>query len=315
MRRVLVTGASGLIGKAVCEGLVTHNTYVIGTDSKPSPMEESDSFKFYKADISNKESVERIIKDSKPDTLVHLACTVDNDFPAVLSPDEEKISAAADKYLFKAAAAGNFKDILLLSTHQVYAPQKTREPIREISAEKPLSIYAKIKLESEKALKSAVKKGGTKPVIMRVCPVYTKDFTDNLKSKVYDEKEGCGYIYGYGDYGYSFTCVYNIVDFVTSLLTQELNINYEGIYNICDSKPILAKEIVDYLRENHKIGAVVQRNYSADNAKTVFGILPGKAAKCEYRFNDISIACSNISYDNTKAQRISSFRWKLSNTK
>lgn len=315
MRNVLVTGASGLIGKAVCEGLLSHNTAVVGTDNSPCDIEDNPNFKFIRADITNKETIERIITENKVDALVHLACTVDNDFPDVLTSEQEKDSAAVDKYLYKFAVAENLKDIIMISTHQVYAPQKTREPIREISPEKPITTYAKIKLDSEKALKAALKKGGTSGVVMRTCPVYTKDFTDNLRSKVYDEKEGCAFVYGYGDYGYSFTCVYNIVDFVVGIINQKNAINYEGIYNVCDSKPILAKEIVDYLREAHKLGAVIEKNYGSENVKSVFGILPGKAAKSEYRYNDISIACSNISYDNTKAQRISSFRWKLSNTK
>lgn len=315
MRNVLVTGASGLIGKAVCEGLITHNIAVVGTDNSPCDLGEDPNFKFVRADITNKDTIQRIITENKVDAIVHLACTVDNDFPDVLTSDQEKDSAAVDKYLYKYAVAENISDIIMLSTHQVYAPQKTREPIREISPEKPITIYGKIKLDSEKALKAAVKKGATNGIVMRICPVYTKDFTDNLRCKVYDEKEGCAYVYGYGDYGYSFTCVYNIVDFILGILSQKNALNYEGIYNVCDSKPILAKEIVDYLREAHKLGAVVEKNYSSENVKSVFGILPGKAAKSEYRFNDISIACSNISYDNTKAQRISSFRWKLSNTK
>ena len=315
MRKVLVTGASGLIGKAVCESLISHNVSVVGTDSSPCEIPEGEYFSFYKADISNKAEVEKVIAASKPDTLVHLACTVDNDFPDVLTSNEEKISSSADKYLFKTAVSENFKDIILISTHQVYAPQKTREPIRETFSEKPLTIYGKIKAESEKALKNAVKKGGTKSVVMRVCPVYSKDFTENLKSKIYDPAEGCGYVYGYGDYGYTFTCVYNIADFVWGILGHQHSTNYEGVYNVCDSKPILAKEIVEFLREAHKIGAVVQRNYNSENVKLLFGVMPGKAAKSEYRFNDVSIACSNVTYDNAKAQRISSFRWKLSNTK
>ena len=211
------------------------------------------------------------------------------------------------------------KDFILVSTHQVYAPQKTREPIREVSLEKATTLYAKMKLDAEKAFQAALKKASaTNGVIARICPVYTKEFTDNLHSKIYDPMEGCAYIYGYGDYGYSFTCVYNLVDFVIGVLSQKNNGNYQGIYNVCDTKPIQAKEIVEFERAARKLGAVIQRNYSADTVKSsVFGfsIVNNKIAKYDYRYNDLSVACSNISYDNTKAQRISTFRWKLSNTK
>lgn len=319
MRNVLVTGASGLIGKEVCDGLLAKNFNVVGTDNKANPLEGKPNFKFVRASIDNRDAVARIITENKIDAIVHLACTVDNDYPPILSADEEKESAAVDKYIYKLAVSENVKDFILVSTHQVYAPQKTREPIREVSLEKATTLYAKMKLDAEKAFQAALKKASvTMGVIARICPVYTKEFTDNLHSKVYDPKEGCAFIYGYGDYGYSFTCVYNLVDFVIGVLSQKNNGNYQGIYNVCDTKPIQAKEIVEFERAARKLGAVIQRNYSADTVKSsVFGfsIVNNKIAKYDYRYNDLSVACSNISYDNTKAQRISTFRWKLSNTK
>ncbi len=319
MRNVLVTGASGLIGKEVCDGLLAKNFNVVGTDNKANPLEGKPNFKFVRASIDNRDAVARIITENKIDAIVHLACTVDNDYPPILSVDEEKESAAVDKYIYKLAVSENVKDFILVSTHQVYAPQKTREPIREVSLEKATTLYAKMKLDAEKAFQAALKKASvTMGVIARICPVYTKEFTDNLHSKVYDPKEGCAFIYGYGDYGYSFTCVYNLVDFVIGVLSQKNNGNYQGIYNVCDTKPIQAKEIVEFERAARKLGAVIQRNYSADTVKSsVFGfsIVNNKIAKYDYRYNDLSVACSNISYDNTKAQRISTFRWKLSNTK
>ena len=104
------------------------------------------------------------------------------------------------------------------------------------------------------------------------------------------------------------------MDFINGIINVASGINYQGIYNVCDSKPIAAKDIVETLRQAHKIGAVVQRNLGSEGIKGIFNF-GGGAAKNDYRYNDISAACSNISYDNTKAQRISAFRWKLSNTK
>lgn len=314
MKTILVTGAAGMIGKAVIEMLLHKGYDVIGTDNPPAPFTD-EHFKYVQCSIDDKEAITGIMNDNKVDMLIHLACTVDNDFPAVLSSAEEKLSAAADKYLYKTAESLGVPDIIMISSHQVYASQKTREPIRETAAEKASTIYGKIKADSEKAFANALKKTTTtKGVIMRVCPIYTKEFVDNLKAKIFDPKDGCAFVYGYGDYGYTFTCLYNIVDFIHGILTCPQGITYQGIYNVCDTKPISAKDIVDTLRAEHKIGAVVSRNYGSDAVKSV-AIFGSKSAKTDYRYNDLSVACSNISYDNTKAQRIATFRWKLSNTK
>ncbi|MCM1524679.1 MAG: NAD(P)-dependent oxidoreductase [Ruminococcus sp.] len=313
MKTILITGAAGLIGKTVAGALLQKGFNVIGTDKAPSPFEDNPNFSYIQCSVTDKDKINGIINGSKIDMLLHLACTADNDFPDVFGPAEEKESSAADKYLFRSAESAGIADIIMISTYQVYAVQKTREPIRETADEKPVTVYAKIKACTERALANALKKSRTKGVIMRVCPVYTKDFTDNLKAKVFDEKENCGYVYGYGDYSYCFTCVHNISDFVYGILTADEKINYTGIYNVCDTKNTAAKDIIEFLRGEHKIGAVLTRNYSTENVKnTIFG---SKEAKTNYRYNDISVACSNITYDNTKAQRIATFRWKLSNTK
>lgn len=314
MKTVIITGVGGMIGNAVAELLLQKNFRVIGTDTTPQKI-KNENYTHVQCSISEKEKLSKIISGSKPFSLIHLACTVDNDFPDILTPDHERESAAADRYIYKAAEAAGAESIMMISTYQIYAPQKTREPIREDAPEKPVTLYSKMKYESERALVAALKKNTrSKGVIMRVCPVYTKDFHENLKAKIFDPRENCAFVYGYGDYGYTFTCVFNIVDFVYGILTCDSSINVQGIYNICDTKPITAKEIVEMLRSCHKIGAVVSRNYGADAVKSS-GLFGPKTWKNEYRYNDLSIACSNISYDNTKAQRISTFRWKLSNTK
>lgn len=313
MKTVFITGASGLIGTAVSETLLAKGCKVIGVDNLPNSNIDNPNYSFVQTALDNKDAVTQALNDSKADALIHLGCSVDNDFPNLITSEQEKMASNVDKYLYKAAVSAGVSDIILLSTHQVYAVQKTREPVREAADEKPITAYGKLKLDSEKTLTKATKGSSVKCVIARVCPIYTKMYPHNLHAKIYDPKDNCAYIYGYGDYGFSFCCLYNFVDFVVGILSAG-GANYQGVYNICDTKPILAKEIVEFERAFHKLGAVVQRNYGADAIKSALAFA-AKTAKTDYRYNDMNTVCSNISYDNTKAQRISTFRWKLTNTK
>lgn len=313
MGSIVVTGAAGVIGIAVCEMLIHKGYKLIGIDNKPSPFSSSysDGMKYIQAEVTDKDIMQDALEDA--DALIHLACSVDNDIQPYLSSSDEKYSSAVDKFIYKYADAAGVKVIFMLSTFQVYAQPKSREPVRETFPEKPFSIYGKLKLSSEKALESALKKSSTRGVIMRVCPVYSKRFIENLKAKVQDPKDGSIFVYGYGDYGYTFTCIYNIADFIYGVLTSKNPIS--GVFNVCDTKPTAAKDIVEMLKTDYNVTVVQSRNYGADVMKQSLTVFGSKAMRTEYRYSDPAIACSNITYDNTKAQQISTFRWKLSNTK
>lgn len=314
MKTLFITGVSGLIGRELTGILLQKGFNVIGTDKTPSQFNGQPNFKFLQADIADKAKIAPVLEAGKIDALIHLACSADNDFPSVIGDQEENSSKAADKYLYKSAITGGIKDIILLSSTMVYAPQKTREPVREMYDEKPSNSYGKMKLESEKALLSLTKKGEAKATIMRVAKVYTKSYIQNLHDHIFDYKDNVAYLFRDGEYGFSFCCLYNIVDFVGGILTQEGSYQYQGIYNVCDTKPITAREIAAFERDFHNLGNVVQRTYSNDIVKAAVNFA-GKRVKTDYRYVDMATITNNYSFDNTKAQRIAPFRWKLANTR
>ena len=314
MSTVLITGASGFIGKATTEHLLSKGYNVIGTDSKPSPFIGQPNFNFVSAECYDKGKILPIIEGTPLDAVIHLACSVDNDFPSIIGDKEMNDCRGVDKFIYKSVTSRNIKTLIMLSTTQVYAIPKNREPVRETFDEKPTTNYAKMKAESEKAFISCLKKSETKAVIMRVAPVYTKDYPQNLHDKIYDYKDEVAFLYREGEYAFSFCNLYNLLDFIAGALVQDKNTQYQGIYNVCDTRPISAKEIVEFEREHHHLGAVIQRNYSMDAIKSA---LPGagKRPKMDYRYVDLSTITNNINFDNTKATRMCTFRWKLSNTK
>ena len=218
-----------------------------------------------------------------------------------------------DKYIYDAAVDAGVKSFILLSTSHVYGLQKGREPIRETTDLKGNSNYADMKMSAEKAFVKSLKKSDMVPVIARVAPVYTSDYTQNLRDKVYDPKEDIAFIYKDGDYRFSFCCLFNLVDFINGIIAIPQG-RYEGVYNVADTKQISAKEILEHEREHHRIGAVIQKNMASDSLKNVVALGKNRQ-KMDYRFFDPTTIYSNWNIDNTKAQRIATFRWNLKNTK
>lgn len=309
MANVFITGASGMIGVALTEVMLRKKHRVFAVDAKNNDFIGTDpNYTFVQCEITDKESITSILHSNQIDTIVHLACTVDNDLDSLVTDSELKQSKACDKFLYEAADKCGAKSFILTSTTQVYGLQKGREPIRETAPEKGSSNYVDMKQLSEKMLLKAFKKSDTVPVIARVAPIYTAEFTDNLRERVYDKKDDVAYIYKDGEYGFSFCCMYNYIDFISGIVDVPSG-RYEGVYNIADSRQTTAKEILDFEREHHRIGAVIQRN-----APTAVSFNKSKG-KSDYRYFDPGAAFGNWNIDNTRAKRISTFRWNLSNTK
>ena len=82
MRRVLVTGGSGFIGSSLCRHLVLNNGYDVcnidkltyaGIRESLRSIENNPKYQFFKVDICKGEDVKEIIRNFKPDIIMHLA--------------------------------------------------------------------------------------------------------------------------------------------------------------------------------------------------------------------------------------------------
>lgn len=316
MAGIFITGASGLIGKELTAYLLKKNHKVVGVDSKPNELVRTNpNYIFLQCDPTDKTGISELLRKNEADidTFVHLAFTVDNDIDTVVTDDVVKQSKICDKFIYKAAIDARVKNIVVVSTTHVYGTQKGREPIRETADIKGSSNYVDLKLNSEKALMKETKKTAVMPVVARVAPIYTENYSQNLRDKVYDAKEDIAFVYKDGEYGFSFCCLYNLIDFICGVINMPSG-RYDGIYNVADTRQITAKDILEFEREHHRIGAVIQRSMTGDTLKSIVPLGKSKQ-KLDYRFFDPASINSNWNIDNTKAQRISTFRWNLKNTK
>lgn len=83
--KILVTGSAGFIGYHLSKALLEYGCHVIGFDnmnpyydvslkeSRLHLLKEYGRFRFFQDDLSNKQALERIFTDEKPDIVVNLA--------------------------------------------------------------------------------------------------------------------------------------------------------------------------------------------------------------------------------------------------
>lgn len=317
MDKILITGGCGLIGDHVCSGFLKKGFEVVAIDRQPSDYNmEKENFTFYEAKPSEKGRYAEVFEQHKFKTVIHIANTADNDLGHIITDADIKESAAQDEYIYRFAIAHDVEQFILISTTQVYQMPKTREPIREDDFLKPVTNYAKLKYDAEQhMIKDIGRARGMMVAIVRVAPVYTKAFCGNLEAKITDPKDNTKFVYRTGEYGFHMCCVHNLCDFLLTFVQTADDHSYSGTYNMADKNLTMASEIIEYMKENHRIGVVLQKSPPNTSLKMIKNLIDNKEVKTNYRFLDFTRILTNNMFDISKAAKFCSFRWTVKNTK
>ncbi|KAF2021411.1 NAD(P)-binding protein [Aaosphaeria arxii CBS 175.79] len=169
VKGVLVTGASGLLGRQVQRQFHLDGWKAVGTGlNRISPPE------VIKLDILDKNEIDRVLDEVKPEVVVHCAA---NRFPDKCDADPEaakKINVESSRALAEATTTrGIF--LIYISTDYVFPGVRGQAPYKTDAATDPPNIYGQTKLDGEKAvLGVAAQKPDVKNkvVVLRVPVLY-----------------------------------------------------------------------------------------------------------------------------------------------
>lgn len=162
--KIFVTGVAGQLGHDVMNELQSRGYEGIGTDIAPEYSGIQDhtavtEMPYVQMDITDKEVVERIITDLKPDVVVHCAAWTAVD----MAEDDDKaekvraINAGGTDNIAKVCKKIGAK-MVYLSTDYVFDGQGETPWKPDCKDYKPLNIYGQTKLEGELAVSSQLEK-------------------------------------------------------------------------------------------------------------------------------------------------------------
>ena len=162
--RLYVDGVCGQLGHDVVNEALSRGHQVCGSDIQPAYAGIMDgspvcSCSYRQLDITDKDAVERTIKELKPDAIIHCAA-----WTAVDAAEEEEnkakvyaINALGTRYIAEAANAVDAK-MIYISTDYVFDGKGTNPWTPDDKSFDPLNYYGETKLEGERAVCELLKK-------------------------------------------------------------------------------------------------------------------------------------------------------------
>lgn len=142
-KKVLVTGAKGMLGRDLCPILEQVGYEVIMTD-------------YQELDITNKDTVIETVSKIKPDLIIHCAAYTNVDKAETDELEAYKLNVEGTKNIAVATSEVD-ATIVYISTDYVFDGRKTT-PYYPLDNPNPLSVYGKTKLLGEKEIQKHCKK-------------------------------------------------------------------------------------------------------------------------------------------------------------
>ena len=184
--KLFVTGVNGQLGHDVMNELAKRGHVGIGSDIAPSYKGVSDgsavtSLPYISMDITDKEKVTTVVKEVKPDAIIHCAAWTAVD----MAEDDDKVelvrkvNADGTQNIADAAKTVDAK-MLYLSTDYVFDGQGTFPWQPDDKNYKPLNVYGQTKLDGELAVARTL----NKYFIVRIAWVFGLNGKNFIKTMV-----------------------------------------------------------------------------------------------------------------------------------
>lgn len=175
--KVLVTGANGFVGRALCMHLAQHGCEVV----KSARKAEFEGF-FIVGNVDEMTNWKSALLDC--DSVVHLAARVHVMNDDGLNPLDEyrRVNVDGSVNLARQAAAAGVQRFVYLSSVKVNGEFTEAAPFSETDDPVPIGPYAVSKYEAEVALRQVAKETGMDVVILRPPLIYGEGVRANFGS-------------------------------------------------------------------------------------------------------------------------------------
>ncbi len=219
-QKVLVTGAGGFVGQAVCSELPLLGFHVLGTVRKFDPASRIDATHYLEmGNIGEKTDWLAVLADV--DCVVHLAARVHVMHDTCADPLAEyrRINVALTMNLARQAVAAGVRRFVFMSSIKVNGERTPiGQPFTPEDIPQPEDLYGISKLEAEQALLKLAEETGFEVVIIRPPLVYGPGVKANFQTMMHWIAKGVPLPFGGLDNRRSLLALDNLVSFIAVCL-------------------------------------------------------------------------------------------------
>jgi dTDP-4-dehydrorhamnose reductase len=285
--KVLVTGVAGQLGYDVINELNKRGISAIGTDirNEDELVNVAKWNEYVQLDITDKNQVEEVVLNIKPDAIIHCAAwtNVDGAEDENCKPVVKKVNVDGTDNLVKAAKKTGAK-FLYISTDYVFDGQGEAPWQPDDKNYAPQNYYGETKLQGELAVSSQLEKF----FIVRIAWVFGKNGKNFIKTMLMLADKGYKELKVVDDQIGTPTYTYDLARLLVDMIQTEKYGYYhatnEGGYI---SWADFASEIFKQANKNVKVSRVTTAEYGVSVAKRPFNSRLDKSKLNENGFNPL----------------------------
>ncbi len=248
LRNILLTGANGFVGKALCRNLLEQGfrvRAVVRSQEKANMLQKlfaSSQLECVVVADFTKTKWQTVL--DQVDAIIHLAArahVVYENNPAS-SAEYQLANVAFTEQLAKAAVTHHVTRFLYMSSVMVTGTATQSKPFTEIDLPNPHNIYAHSKWRAEQVLQEISKNSDLKVTILRSPVVYGQGVKANFQSLLKLVQSGLPIPLGRIQNQRSLIYVENLVDAIVTCLQQEAAIGQT--YLVADAEPVSTPDLI-----------------------------------------------------------------------
>lgn len=263
---IVVTGAAGFIGAALCERLLQRGETVVGVDdfnayyavalkvARADRLAAFPDFTLRRLDVADADAVAALVTDVRPDRVIHLAAqagvrhSIDNPFAY------QRANVAGHLSVLEACRrTDSVRHLLYASSSSVYGERSIDGPFREgEAADTPTSLYAATKRSAELMSAAYSRLYGLPQTGLRFFTVYGPWGRPDMAYYSFTRAIASGEpieVYGDGRMARDFTYIDDIVDGIVGALDHPPKQGEHRLFNIGDSQPVGLMRMIEILEQ------------------------------------------------------------------